>query len=81
MELGDRGEKKQNKQKMSVFVLDLRLAQVRPSEIIPFTNNNVEQILTQPVAGCSALMVEFSPRPRKSGQNCSRSQILASVAE
>lgn len=39
---------------MSVFVLDLRLAQVRPSEIIPFTNNNVEQILTQPVAGCSA---------------------------
>lgn len=48
MELGDRGK---NKQRMSVFVLDLRLAQVRPSEIIPFTNNNVEQILTQPVAG------------------------------
>lgn len=78
MELGDRGK---NKQKMSVFVLDLRLAQVRPSEIIPFTNNNVEQILTQPVAGCSALMVEFSPRSWKSGPNCSGSQMLAPAAE
>lgn len=78
MELGDRGK---NKQKMSVFVLDLRLAQMRLSEIIPFTNNNVEQILAQPVAACSALMVGFSPRPRKSGPNCSGSQILAPAAE